>query len=109
MNRENENKDSAQTIQWKIRERSDWGNISGVNRNQSSLQKDWVILKSHQLPEELSFAVRGHKGWDKDFESVPYAFIVSIEVLGSEIPIYEEIRTENQASVAIENEVSITV
>ncbi len=104
---ENEDIESGKVIQWKIRERSDRGAIRGINRNQSSLQKDWVILKSHQLPEELSFAVRAHKGWDKNFEEVPYAFTVSIEVLGSEIPIYEEIRTENQVEMSVENEVRI--
>ena len=64
-------------------------------------------MKSHQLREELSFAVRGHKGWDKDFEKIPYAFTVSIEVLGAEIPIYEEIRIENEIPVEVENEIRI--
>lgn len=100
-----EENESDQVIQWKIRERSDWGAVRGINRNQSSLQKDWVILKSYQLPEELSFAIRGHKGWDKNFESIPYAFTVSIEVIGSEIPIYEEIKVENQ--IEIDTEIKI--
>ncbi len=95
------------TIQWKIRERPDWGTVEGVNRNKSSVQKDWVILKSYQLPNEISFAVRGHKGWDKNFEEVPYAFAVSVEILGSEIPIYEEIRLENQIEIDVQNEVSV--
>lgn len=99
--------DNGRVIQWKIRERIDYGDVAGFNRNQSSLQKDWVILKSHQLPEELSFAVRGHKGWDKDFEEVPYAFTVSIEILGAEIPIYETIRIENPIEVDIENEIPL--
>ena len=93
--------ENGKTIQWKIRERSDLGDVTEMNRNQGSLQKDWVILKSHQMPEELSFAVRGHKGWDKDFEQIPYAFTVSIEVLGAEIPIYEEIRIENEVEIEI--------
>ncbi|SEJ16630.1 Subtilase family protein [Dyadobacter koreensis] len=103
--RERAQNEGGQAIQWKIRERSDLGEVLEINRNQGSLQKDWVILKSYQLREELSFAIRGHKGWDKDFEKIPYAFTVSIEVLGAEIPIYEEIRIENE--VEVENEIRI--
>jgi hypothetical protein len=65
------------------------------------LQKDWAILKSFQLPEELSFAVLAHKGWDKNKESIPYALTVSIEILGADIPIYESIRVENEAQIEI--------
>src|SRR5699024_4742090 len=43
-------------IQWKIRERDNWG-VPNVNRNNSSLQKDWAILKSYELPETLYFSV----------------------------------------------------
>ena len=86
---------------WKIRQRNDNG-IIGVNRNNSTLQKDWVIIKSHELPEELSFVVKGHKGWDKTRASVPYALTVSIEVLGQNIPIYEAVRIENQIEIQTE-------
>ncbi len=99
--------DPGDTIQWKIRETSDRGDVKGMNRNQGSLQKDWVILKSHQLPEQLSFAVRGHKGWDQNFEEIPYAITVSIEILGSEIPIYEDIKIANQVEIGIENEIEV--
>jgi Subtilase family len=108
-NSENEDGESGEVIQWKIREQSNYGSVIGINRNQNSLQKDWVILKSYQLPEELSFAVRAHKGWDKNFGKIPYAFTVSIEVLGSEIPIYEEIKIENQVEINIETENRIEI
>lgn len=82
---------------WKIRERSDQGAIEGISRNSSSLQKDWAILKAYEMPKDLSFAVRAHKGWDKSFASIPYAIVVSIEFLGSNLPVYELIQTENES------------
>lgn len=93
--------DSDGVIQWMIRERNNWGEVKGINRNNSSVQKDWVILKSHLLPEEISFAVRGHKGWDVNQNPIPYALTVSIEVLGEDIPIYESIRIENEVEVEV--------
>jgi hypothetical protein len=89
------------TFQWKIRERSDWGEVSGIKRSDSTVQKDWTIIESNQIPEEISFCVKGHKGWDKNKEAVPYAFVVSIEVLNANISIYEEIRIENEIEIEV--------
>ncbi|MDP1694690.1 MAG: S8 family peptidase [Candidatus Woesearchaeota archaeon] len=86
---------------WKIRNRSDYGDVLDINRNNSSLQKDWTVLKSFELPEEISFAVRGHKGWDKNKMEVPFALTVSIEILGADIPIYESIRIENEIELEV--------
>lgn len=91
----------AQLIKWKIRERKDWGVVKDINRSNSTLQKDWAIVKSYDLPEEISFAVIGHKGWDKSFEPVTYALIVSIEILDSNLEIYEAIKIENEAQIEI--------
>lgn len=88
-------------IQWKIRERGDWG-VEDISRNSSTLQKDWAVLKSYELPEELHFAVVAHKGWDANKEPVPFALTVSIEILGKNIPIYNEIRLENGIEIPIE-------
>lgn len=86
-------------IQWKIRERSNWGSVKEINRNNNTVQKDWAIIKAYELPEEISFAIRGHKGWDRTGIGLPYAFTVSIEVLGNNIPIYESIRVMNHIEV----------
>jgi hypothetical protein len=97
---DNENQD---TIHWKIRERSDYGKIKDFKRQDSTLQKDWCILKSNQLPEELSFAIIGHKGWEVDLsKAVPFAISVSIEALENSIPIYEAIRIENEIEIQIQ-------
>ncbi|ABQ05666.1 S8 family peptidase [Flavobacterium johnsoniae] len=89
-------------INWKIRERSHWGTIKDINRTNNTVQKDWVILKAYELPDELSFAVRAHKGWDRTGSNIPYAFTVSIEVLGQNIPIYESIRIANEIEIETE-------
>lgn len=90
------------TLNWKLGKASDYGEVKGHKRNNSTLQKDYCILKSYELPEELSFAVHAHNGWDKDNEAVPFAFVVSFEVLGQDIPIYTEMRIENEIELEAE-------
>ena len=85
---------------WRIGNRTNNG-IRDITRNNNTLQKDWTIIKSYELPKELSFAIRGHRGWDKDLEEVPYALTVSIEVLNVNIPIYEAIRIENEVEIPV--------
>lgn len=80
---------------WKIKSDSR-GIVEGISRNNSTVQKDWTIIKSHQLPNDISFAVRGHKGWDRSHEEVSYSLILSIEILNSNLEIYEAIRIENE-------------
>ncbi|HZK96294.1 MAG TPA: S8 family peptidase [Prolixibacteraceae bacterium] len=86
---------------WKIMYRSDYGEVQDINRNDSTIQKDWTIFKSYQLPKEIGFAIRAHKGWDRNNEEVPFALTVSIEVLNANVPIYELIRIENEIEIPI--------
>lgn len=95
-NYDNERRKQYEIFPWKIGERDNWGEIDEIKRNNSTIQKDWAIIKSYQLPKEIGFAVRGHKGWDKSKEQVPYALTVSIEVLNANVPIYEAIKIENE-------------
>ena len=95
-------KGSGTIIPWKIRENKDWGKVQDLSRNNSTTQKDWAIIKSYQLPEELNFSVRGHKSWDKNFEPVPFALVVSIEALNENIDVYESIRIENEIELPVE-------
>ena len=89
-------------LDWKINSDPRWG-IEGISRANSTLQKDWAIIKSHDLPSDMSFAVRGHKGWDKTNGEVPYSLVVSIEILNSNLEIYEAIRIENEVEVEIDS------
>ena len=88
-------------LPWKLRQRGNWGEVGEINRNNSTVQKDWAIIQSYLLPEELSFAVLAHKGWDRQNEPIPYALTVSIEILGADIPIYELISAENSIEIEI--------
>jgi hypothetical protein len=67
------------------------------------VQKDWAITKSFGLNDVVSFAIRGHKGWDKNQEEIPYASTISIEAINQNIPIYEPIRIENQVEIEVSN------
>ena len=90
------------SFDWCIKNRIDHGTIQDISRSNGSLQKDWTVLKSYGLPEEISFAIRGHKGWDKNKMEVPYAITVSLEILGADIPIYEALRIENEIEIETE-------
>jgi len=50
----------------------------------------------------VSFAIRGHKGWNRNQEEIPYAFTVSFEAINQDIPIYESIRIENQVEIEVQ-------
>ncbi len=89
------------TFQWKIKDKIGSGSAKEINRNNSTVQKDWATIESNQLPKEICFCVKGHKGWDKNKESIPYALVVSIEVLNANISIYNEIRIENEIEVEV--------
>jgi hypothetical protein len=85
---------------WKIKSNTA-GAVNGISRTNSTVQKDWTIIKSHELPSDLSFAVRGHKGWDKSNGEISYSLAVSIEILNSNLEIYESIRIENDIEIEI--------
>lgn len=98
-----EERKKLSNFNWYIKNRVDKGKVLDISRSNSSLQKDWTILKSYELPEEISFAICGHRGWDKNKLEIPYAITVSLEILGTDIPIYEDLRIENE--IGIETEV----
>lgn len=85
------------SFRWKIKSPQD----IEINRTNSSIQKDWTIVKSYELPEEINIAVRGHKSWDRQQHEVPYALVVSFEILGANIPIYHSIRVENEVEIEV--------
>lgn len=97
---EDDGDDNVENIPWCIRESVAWGTVKGLRRQDSSLQKDWLVAKSYNLPEEFSIAVVGHKGWEKDItEELPYSIAVSFEILNAEIDVYNLIRIENEIEV----------
>lgn len=99
-----EHRKTMRHLNWKINSDNRWG-VEGISRANSTVQKDWAVIKSHDLPKDLSFAVRGHKGWDKLFSEAPYSFVVSIEILNSNLEIYEAIKVENEVEIETRTEV----
>lgn len=78
---------------WVLGEATNRGAAEGFSRKNSTLQKDWCIIKSNQLSDAFCIAVRGHKGWGGLFKA-KYSLAVSFEAINQDIPIYEPIRTE---------------
>jgi len=92
-------RETFEGIKWKIGERSNTGVVPNFSQSNNTVQKDWAIVKSYELSDEIGFIIRGHNGWDKKSDDIPYAFVVSIEILGMNIPIYESIRIENGVEI----------
>jgi hypothetical protein len=98
------------SIPWAIWSNPIWGTIRGIKRQDNATQKDWTIVKSNALPEQLSFAVIGHKGWQNDLtKHIPFSFAVSVEALDGELQIYERIRAQNQVQIDIEQQQQIEI
>lgn len=106
MDEPEEDTDDQSSIQWVIRESKDWSKIRGLSRQDSTLQKSWCVMKSHELPSELSLAVIGHAGWETDLsDDVPYSIAVSFEMADADLNVYEMIRIENEIEIPAEVEV----
>ena len=102
--------DGGNGINWKIKNRIDTG-VEGIRRQDGSLQKDWAIVKSNQLPEEFCIAVIGRKGWEtKTSIEIPYAVTISFEVLNAEnnIELYQSVQAVN-IPVEVQQELEIPV
>ncbi len=105
---EGADKTKTESFKWTIASKGKDGELKGIKRQDSTVQKDWCIEKSNQLPEEFLVAVKGHKGWEKDLDKeVPYSIVVSFELLDAEldIDIYNLIRIENQIEIENQQEV----
>lgn len=96
-------------IPWMLGDMPHTGTIRDAKRNSGTVQKDWAVVKSRDLPHSFCIAVVGHPGWSKDPDSsAKYALTVSFEVGGQEIEIYEDFRVavqELQAEIEAEAEV----
>jgi hypothetical protein len=84
------------------------GQIDGVSRQNGTVQKDWALIKSFELPEFFAVAVRGHQGWSTDPGSeASFALAITIEVLGQNIPVYNLIREKVVVEVEAEERVEV--
>lgn len=89
------------TIPWALGTQGTHGSVRDVTRGNGTVQKDWAVMKLHQLPENFCVAVRAHQGWSRDPSAqASYALAVSFDVLSEEIAIYEHVRTEVELAEA---------
>ena len=103
--------DEGQAIRWTIGDRSNRGILRDVRRGVGTIQKDWAVVNSSNLPDDFCIAVRGHKGWSRDPDAAArYTLVVTFDIVGQEIPIYEPLRTavlELQPEVEAEIEAEV--
>lgn len=108
MNQQDAQNSRSESFKWMIASKRSDGELGGVKRQDSTVQKDWCVEKSNQLPSEFLIAIKGHKGWQKDLDKeIPYSIVVSFEILDPQVDIniYEHIRVENQITINTEVEV----
>jgi hypothetical protein len=93
---------------WTLHYMDQHGEAEDTHRGRGTVRKDWAIVDSHRLPEELGIAVRAHAGWDHRPEEglARYCLAVSFEAEGAELPIYALV-TEAQIQVHVEVPVEI--
>ncbi|MGC1296913.1 MAG: S8 family serine peptidase [Alloacidobacterium sp.] len=92
---------------WTLHKRKGLGEVEETSRNRGTVQKDWAVFDSFDLPEEFAIAVRSHIGWNhlEGAGSARYCLAASFEVMQGEVPIYNLIQSE----VQLEAEAEITV
>jgi hypothetical protein len=87
---------------WTLHKRKGFGEAEDTCRNRGSVQKDWAVFDSYDLPEEFAIAVRSHIGWNHldGAGTARYCLAVSFEVMQGEVPIYAMIESEIQVAEA---------
>jgi hypothetical protein len=102
-------------LPWTLQEKPNQGWIRDTSRGSGTVQKDWAVVKSNDLPENFCIAVIGHQGWSHDPDSsASYTLAVSFEILGQQIRIYEPLRTavlnlQTEIETEVEGETEVEV
>lgn len=96
------------SIPWGIKDQRHNG-IEGVSRSTGTVQKDWAVVKSNELPENFCVAVIGHKGWSQDPETeAKFALAVSFESVTQELEIHESLEVAiDDLVLELETEVEV--
>lgn len=100
---------AGRNIPWTLHTQTNFGEVEETSRGRGTLQKDWALIESYDLPEEFSIAVRAHLGWNHREEAgaARYCLAVSFEALDMELPLYEQIDAENRVAVVTETRVRV--
>jgi hypothetical protein len=92
---------------WTLHKRKGLGEVEDTCRNCGTVQKDWAIFDSFNLPEEFAIGVRSHLGWNHlpGAGSARYCLAVTFEAMRGEVPIYSLI--ESAVQVEVQHEVEV--
>ena len=98
---------AGSNIPWTLHTQANFGEVEETTRGRGTLQKDWAVIDSYDLPEEFSIAVRAHLGWNHREEagSARYCLAVTFEALDMELPLYERLEAENLIEVEPETRI----
>jgi hypothetical protein len=96
---------------WALGGQSNHGATKEVARKNGTLQKDWTFAQSNELPDTFGVVVCGHKGWAQNDENATarFSLVVSFEVIGANVNIYEQIKTAVQAELEIQQQQRVTI
>ena len=96
------------SIPWVIKDQKQYG-VEGVSRSTGTVQKDWAVVKSNELPENFCVAVIAHKGWSQDPETeAKFSLVVSFESVTEELEIHEQLEVAvNELVVELEAQVEV--
>ncbi|MBN8457932.1 MAG: S8 family peptidase [Verrucomicrobia bacterium] len=97
-------------IPWTVHHGGQWGEVD-TSRSQGSVQKDWAVVESNQLPEDFAIAVRSHVGWNHKEGGgfARYCLVVSFEALRGELPLYASIEAAVQTRIAVRAETEVVL
>jgi hypothetical protein len=106
---------AGSTLPWTLQKNPDHGYVKEVKSNSGTVQKDWAVVKSNTLPDHFCIAVVGHEGWSRDPDSTArYALVVTFEVVGQEVAIYEPLKIaiealEAESGLDLESEIEVEI
>ena len=96
-------------IPWTLHTQANFGEVEETTRGRGTLQKDWAVIDSYDLPEEFSIAVRSHLGWNHREEagSARYCLAVTFEAMDMDLPVYSQVEIENRVEIETQTRIRI--
>ncbi len=100
---------AGSNIPWTLHTQANFGEVEETTRGRGTLQKDWAVIDSYDLPAEFSIAVRAHLGWNHREEAglARYCLVVTFEAVDMDLPLYAQVETQNRVEIETETQVRI--
>jgi len=109
MRMQNGGKSSRKEFPWLLRNQDNHGEAQETNRTRGTVQKDWAMFRSYELPQQFAIAVRAHKGWNHldGAGTARYCLAVTFEAEDVNLPIYNMIESqiEVETDIQLHNEI----